>query len=46
VLEFGVDDVHLQRDKRTILAYQFNRLLNFFFGTHFDKAMHFVCTLK
>jgi len=46
VLEFGVDDVHLQRDKRTILAYQFNRLLNFFFGTHFDKAMYFVCTLK
>jgi len=45
VLEFGVDDVHVDRPLSTRLCFHAARLLNRLIGWHFDKAMYFILAL-
>ena len=46
VKEFGVDDVHVYGRYRHLPLLYVNKLLNFLFKTHFDKAMYIVCRAK
>lgn len=42
VIEFGVDDVHVERPFSTKLLFHCSKWLNSIFGWHCDKAMYFV----
>lgn len=42
VLEFGVDDVHVERNFKTKLLFHSSKQLNRLIGWHCDKAMYFI----
>lgn len=42
LLEFGVDDVHVQRPLKTKLLFHASKWINNAIGWHLDKAMYFV----
>ncbi len=46
LLEFGVDDVHVERPFKTKLLFHGSKLLNKTIGWHCDKAMYFIVRKK
>lgn len=46
IIEFGVDDVPLERSMYQCGKLLFNRMVNVAFGTHFDTAMYAIVKLK
>jgi len=45
LIDFGVDDVFVNHDRRTIKHLRFHRILNAFFGWHASNAMYAIARL-
>ncbi|MEJ8569415.1 class I SAM-dependent methyltransferase [Elongatibacter sediminis] len=44
ILDFGIDDVHVDRPARKVAKYHINRAINAACKVHFDSAMYAICS--